>query len=255
MPVFARLHPFTVLAVAAAVVTTTTALGTWLVTLAVVLTCLALAAAAGKLTRLAAAALAILTPAWGSQLIIHGLVGRTGERVLASAGPLRITEEGLETAAGLAARLSVLVVVGLLCALVIDPHDLVAGVDLSPAPPQAGYLVAASLSVLPRLAARQRAIGEAQALRGARIGRGPVGWWTRLRLRSVPLVLSAVHDAADRAPHLAARGFPPRTRVTRLRVVPDSRAQRVVRRIALAAAVVAPAALLALPALLPGGDA
>ncbi|GHD01274.1 energy-coupling factor transporter transmembrane component T family protein [Zhihengliuella salsuginis] len=251
----ARLHPFTPLAVAAAVVTTTTALGTWWVSLAVVLGCLALAAAAGVLARLAVASLAILAPAWGSQLIIHGLAGRAGEHVIAAAGPLRVTSEGLETAAGLGARLAVLVVAGLLCALLVDTHDLVAAVDSSPAPPQVGYLVAATLSLLPQLAARQRAIGEAQTLRGARAGRGPSGWWTRLRLRAVPLVLSSVHDAADRAPHLAARGFPPRSRVTRLRRVPDSTAQRRVRRLALAAAVVGPVAVLGVPVLLPAGGA
>ncbi len=136
-------------------------------------------------------------------------------------------------------------VAGLLCTLLIDRHDLVAAVDLSPAPPQLGYLLAATLSLLPRMAERQRAIGEAQALRGAAAGSGLLGWWRRVTLRAVPLVLSSLQDAADRSAHLAARGFPAAGPHTRLRSVPDSAAQRRLRRVALACVVLGPLAVLA----------
>jgi energy-coupling factor transport system permease protein len=245
MPRTAPLHPFTVLALAAAVVATATAAGRWWLSAAVLLACLLLALWARRARRLTGFAAAILMPAWGSQLLIHGLVDRTGSHVLAAAGPLRITAEGLATAGQLGLRTAVLVVAGLLCTLLIDRHDLVAAIDLSGAPPQLGYLVAATLSLLPRLAERQRAIGEAQALRGAATGSGPRGWWRRVRLRTVPLVLSALQDAADRSSHLAARGFPAAGPHTRLRSVPDSAAQRRARRVALACIVLGPLAVLA----------
>jgi energy-coupling factor transport system permease protein len=151
----------------------------------------------------------------------------------------------LATAGQLGLRTAVLVVAGLLCTLLIDRHDLIAAIDLSGAPPQLGYLVAATLSLLPALAQRQRAIGEAQALRGAAIGAGPLGWWRRVRLRTVPLVLFALQDAADRSVHLAARGFPAAGPHTRLRSVPDSENQRRLRRGALACVVIGPLAVLA----------
>lgn len=245
MPRTAPLHPFTVLALAAAVVATTTAAGRWWLSAAVLTGCVLLASWARGARRLAGLSAAILLPAFGSQLLIHGMVDRTGAHVLAAAGPLRITAEGLATAGQLGLRTAVLVVAGLLCTLLIDRHDLVAAVDLSGAPPQLGYLVAATLSLLPELAERQRAIGQAQALRGAATGSGPLGWWRRIRLRSVPLVLSALQDAADRSAHLAARGFPAAGEHTRLREVPDPPGQRLLRRVALACVVLGPLAVMA----------
>ena len=207
--------------------------------------CLLLAARARRARRLAGLAAAILLPAWGSQLLIHAMVDTSGARVLMEAGPLRVTAGGLETAGALGLRTAVLVVAGLLCTVLIDRHDLVAAVDLSPAPPQLGYLLAATLSLLPRMAARQRVIGEAQALRGAAAGTGVRGWWRRATLRAVPLVLSSLQDSVDRSAHLAARGFPAAGLHTRLRSVPDSTPQRRLRRAALACAVLGPLAVLA----------
>lgn len=248
MPVLPRtveLHPFTVLALAAAVVATTTAAGRWWLSCAVITGCFVLAARARCARKLSALTAAIVLPAFASQLMIHALASREGSPVLAGAGRLRITVEGLDTALALGLRTAVLVVVGLLCALVIDRHQLVAAIDLSRAPAQLGYLVAATLFLLPQLAAKQRAIGEAQALRNTGTGRGVSGWFGRARLRAIPLVLGSLQDAASRAPHLAARGFPANGTHTRLRKIADSPAQRRIRIAALACAVLGPLAILA----------
>lgn len=245
MPRTIAVHPFTVLALVAAVVATTTAASRWWLSSAVLLLCLGIAVWAGRARRLVGLGAAILAPAWGSQLLIHGLTDATGAHVLLAAGPIRITGQGLVTAAELGLRTAVLVIAGLLCTVLIQRHDLVAAVDLSGAPPQLGYLLAATLFLLPRLEQRQRVIGEAQALRGARVGRGPRGWFKRLALRSVPLVLSALQDATDRSAHLAARGFPATGQHTRLRSVPDSANQRRLRITCLCAVVLGPLAVLA----------
>ncbi|WP_309079960.1 energy-coupling factor transporter transmembrane component T [Zhihengliuella sp.] len=245
------MHPFTVLAVAALVVTSTTALAAWPVSLSVVLVCLGVAATRGRLAAVAAASTAILVPVWCSQLMIHALFDRAGTHVLLEAGWLRLTSEGLTVAAQLGLRLAVLVVVGATVAVAVDRHRLVAAIDLAPVPPQAGYLLAATLALVPRLQRRRRAIADAQALRlldAAPEARraGPLRRaWRAVRLQAVPLVLSSVQDAAERAPHLAARGFPSTAdRRTRLRDVPDSRLQRLVRRAAAVGAVVVPALIL-----------
>lgn len=246
MPQAEQLHPFTVLALATAVLTITTAAGYWPLSLAVILGCLVLAATHRCLAKLCALSALIIAPTFGSQLMVHALFTPGPSPVLAQLGPFELTGAGLWLATQLALRTAVLVVVGLLCALVIDRHRLIAAIDLSKAPPQLGYLVAATLSLLPQLSAKQHAIGQAQALRLGHVGRGPVGWFQRIRLRSVPLVLGSLQDAADRAPHLAARGFPAAGAHTRLREVPDSTTQRVLRRVALVCAVAGPSLILIL---------
>lgn len=236
MSFFQRMHPFTVLCVAAAVVALTTAIGNAWVSAAVIVLCLSASAVAGKLLKLLTLSAAIVLPAFASQLLIHGL---------ASSGRLKLTADGLSTATALGLRTAVLVVVGLLCALTIDRHQLVAAIDLSKAPPQLGYLVAATLFLLPQLAERQKIIGEAQALRHVDLRRGVLGWFQKVRMRAVPLVLSSLEETSKRAPHLAARGFPARSRMTRLRNVPDSQLQKVVRISSLSVAAIGPALVLA----------
>lgn len=235
MTFYQRLHPFTVLCVAAAVVTITTAIGNVWASATVIVLCLVAAALGHKGLKFAGLTAAIVLPAFASQLLIHGL---------ASTGSLKFTADGLHTAVALGLRTAVLVVVGLLCALIIDRHQLVAAIDLSKAPPQLGYLVAASLFLLPQLAERQKIIGESQALRHVNFRRGILGWFQKVRLQAVPLVLSSLEETSKRAPHLAARGFPARSRMTRLRSVPDSRVQKVVRISSLALAVIGPALVL-----------
>ena len=235
MPFFQKLHPFTILSVAMAVVAVTTAIGNVWVSLAIIVLCLAASAFAGKTLKLVALSTAIVLPAFASQLLIHGL---------ASTGSLKLTAEGLSTATALGMRTAVLVVAGLLCALIIDRHQLVAAIDLSKAPPQLGYLVAATLFLMPQLAERQKIIGEAQALRHVHFRRGILGWFQKARMQAVPLVFSSLEETSKRAPHLAARGFPANTRMSRLRTVPDSRVQRAIRVSALVLAAIGPVTIL-----------
>lgn len=232
---FQRLHPFTILAVAAAVVTTTTAAGRWWLSCTVIACALSVAWSIGKGWKLIGLSSAIVLPTFASQLMIHGL---------ASSGSFGLTQAGVQTAGELGLRTAVLVVLGLLCALTIDRHQLVAAIDLSKAPAQLGYLVAATLFLLPKLADRQRAISEAQTLRQVKFHRGTRGWIQKVRLQAVPLVLSSMEETANRAPHLAARGFPAAQRMTRLREVRDSKAQRRLRHVSMLCALLLPVLLL-----------
>lgn len=245
MPKSINLHPFTVLSLTVAVITMTTAAAHWWLSCAVIAACLLLAGYVGRLRRLVALAGAVLLPSFASLLLIHGLVARDASQLIATAGPFRITTGGLETAGALGLRATVLVVAGLLCTLLIDKHQLVAAIDLSPAPPQVGYLLAMTLFLLPQLAEKQRAIGQAQALRKAGTGGGVAGWLQRVRLRAVPLVLTSLQDSHDRSVHLVARGFPAAGSHTRLRAVADSLLQRRIRWLALLCAVVGPLLILA----------
>ena len=240
----AELHPFTVLCLAVLTVSVATAASRWWLSCAVIVLCLAIGAVAGKARKLAALSGAIMLPTFLSLLMIHGLASQDSSAVIAAWGPVSLTLGGVEIAMALALRTAVLVVAGLLCGVLIDKHQLVAAIDLSPAPPQAGYLLASTLFLFPQMMEKQHAIGQAQALRKAGTGRGLAGWLQRLRLRAVPLVLSSVQDAHDRSVHLAARGFPARGEHSRLRHVADSQIQRGVRWVALLCSVLAPVAIL-----------
>ncbi|UYQ77245.1 energy-coupling factor transporter transmembrane protein EcfT [Glutamicibacter sp. JL.03c] len=246
MPRTIKLHPFTILAIAVAVITMTTAASLWWLSCAVMALCLLIAGWAGHLKKLAVLSGAMLLPTFLSLLLIHGLVSRDQSPAIAQWGPLRVTVHGLEVALSLGLRTAVLVVVGLLCGLLIDRHQLVAAIDLSPVPPQLGYLLAATLFLLPQMAEKQRQIGEAQTLRKVAAGKGIAGWFQRVRLRAVPLVLASMQDAQDRAVHLSARGFPATSARTRLRTVPDSSAQRGIRWTATVCAVLGPMLILVL---------
>ena len=107
-----------------------------------------------------------------------------------------------------------------------------------------GYLVLASLQLVGRLRARAAAVLDAQQARGLRIG-GSSRWssaWRRGRALvplALPLVLGAVLEVEERAMALEARGFSrpgPRTRLT---VLPDTPAERWLRRVLLVVVVVA----------------
>ncbi|MGG5751355.1 energy-coupling factor transporter transmembrane component T family protein [Zafaria sp. Z1313] len=240
----ARLHPFTTASFAATTAVVVIASGSRWAAAATVLACAVAAVRTGRLRRFAAACAAVLVPLWASQLMIHALVDRSGAAALWEVGPLRITAGGLDTALGLGLRAAVLVAVGTLAALAVDRHDLVAAIDAAGVPAQLGYIVGAAFGLGPQLAGRSRAIGRAQALRGAG-GRGPAGWLRAVRLRAVPLVVATVQDAALRSGHLAARGFPASGAVVRYREVADSRRQRLARRIAPAAGAVLAVVLIA----------
>ena len=239
-----RMHPFTALALTALVITNTTALGQWSVSCAVIVLALIVAVirhCVGKVLTLSAA---IVVPLAVSLFMIHGLATHEGH-VVAKFWFFTLTNHGLETMGLLLARTAVLVVVGMLALISIDRHQLIAAIDLTKVPPQIGYLVAATLGLLPQLQARQQAISQAQALRLG-TGRGVRATLRSIRLQAVPLVLSSLQEGSAKAPHLAARGFGSSGPMTRLREVPDSLSQKGIRYIALALSILGPIIILVL---------
>ncbi|NKX54869.1 energy-coupling factor transporter transmembrane component T family protein [Arthrobacter mobilis] len=201
------LHPFTGLALAASAVAVTLAASQWWLSLGMAAAALVLGALAGTARRLAVLSAAVLAPLWLSQLMVHALFDRTGSHVLAAAGPVRVTAEGLAAAGGLGLRTAAFVLVFLLYSLTVDRAGLIRTLDAAGIPAQLGYILAAALALVPATADRLRAIAAAQAVRGAG-GRGVAARLRTARLRAVPLVLSAVQDAAERSVHLQLRGFP-----------------------------------------------
>lgn len=242
----AALHPFTGLALAVSAVAVTMAASRWWLSLAVAAAALAAAAAAGTARRLAALSAAVLAPLWLSQLMVHALFDRAGSQVLISAGPVRLTAEGLAAAGGLGLRTAAFVLVVLLYSLTVDRANLVRALDAAGVPAQFGYIIAATLALVPATAGRLQAIAQAQAVRGAG-GRSLPARIRAARLQAVPLVLSSIQDATERSVHLQLRGFPggrDRTQYRSVQYRPGEQAL-VILVLCLAAAA---AAALALPA-------
>jgi len=237
----AALNPLTALAAAVAAAVMTTAVSGWAFSLAVALGCAVLAGRAGVAGRLVPAAAVILAPFWLSLLIMHGLFFPEGRTVLAQWGAARVTAEGLGFALDMGARTAAYVMVFLLFSFTVRVPDLVAVMSARRVPPQFGYVLASTLTLAPAITGRLARIRNAQESRGLVLGGGPLARLAAARLQMIPLVLSLIQDAGERAQALDSRGFSDAGARTSYREVTDSAAQRMFRAVALllAAAAVA----------------
>lgn len=237
-----RLNPLTGLAAAAATAVITTAASSWVLSLAVAAAAAVVAVRLGVAGRVLPAAAVILTPLALSLLMLHGLFFPEGHTVLAQWGPARVTVEGLAFAAELGTRTAVSVLVFLLYSFTVSVPDLVSVLAGTRLPPQFGFVLASTLTLLPAITARLDRIRQAQEARGLVLRRGFLSRVGAARLQMVPLVLGLIDDSGHRAQALDARGFGTAGPRTSYRVVPDSAAER---RFRIAALLTAGGAVLA----------
>ena len=237
-----RLHPFTALTAAGCAAVVTTAAASWPLSLAVVLAAAVLAARGGLAGRVLSAAAVILAPLCLSLLVLHGLFFPEGHTVLAQWGPARVTAEGLEFALELGTRTAACVLVFLLFSFTVSVPDLLSALAARGIPPQFGFVLASTLTLLPAVAGRLDRLRQAQQTRGMVLRRGLLPRLGALRLQMVPLVLALIDDAGSRAQALDARGFGSPGPRTSYRNVVDPPAQRRLRAAALVLAAAAVAA-------------
>ena len=177
-----------------------------------------------------------------SLLVLHGLFFPEGHTVLAQWGPARVTAEGLGFALDLGTRTTACVLVFLVFSFTVSIPDLLSALSARRIPPQFGFVLASTLTLLPAAAARLDRIRQAQETRGMVVRGGLLSRIGALRLQMVPLVLALMDDAGGRAQALDARGFGSAGPRTSYRDVADTAAQRRFRAAALvftAAAVAA----------------
>jgi len=237
-----RLHPLTALTAAGCAAVTTTAAGSWPLSLAVALAAVLLAVRAGVGRRVLASAAVILAPLCLSLLVLHGLFFPEGHTVLAQWGPARVTTEGLGFALELASRTAASVLVLLLFSFTVSVPDLLTALAARRIPPQFSFVLASTLTLVPAMAGRLEKIRQAQEARGLVVRRGLLPRLVAARLQAVPLVLGLLEDAGVRAQALDARGFGaagPRTSYRQLQDPPRQRIFRAVALLLTAAAVVA----------------
>ena len=211
-----RRHPFTLLALVAAL----TALA-WILPapaggLGTAAAALALAAAAGP-RRVLVPALVTAAPFWLFLLLLHDV-------------PSTI-------AIGL--RLTTMIASVVWVGALLPPGRLVEAMVAAGWGVTAAYLFAAALSAVPLLKARAQRIVDAQRCRGLS-PRGGLGRRLRaLRALALPLVLSVLHEVDERALALETRGFVPGARRTPLAPPRDGTGERAARWLLLVACAAA----------------
>ncbi|WP_426999134.1 energy-coupling factor transporter transmembrane component T family protein [Pseudarthrobacter sp. N5] len=228
------MNPLTRLAAVAVAIVVPTAVGHWALSLAVLLTVAAATVAEGMAQRVWPECGLVLLPLAASLFLTHGLFFVEGRTVLWSLGPARLTVEGLSFAGAMVLRAAVFVAVLLAFSCGTRPADIMAVFARYRLPAELGFVLCSTLTIAPDIRRRAQAIREAQQLRGLRGGRSLPARLRSVRVLAVPLLLSLMHDAEQRATALEARGFGAGNLRTSLREVPDSKLQSAFRWMVLA---------------------
>lgn len=174
---------------------------------ALVIGLFAIAAGAGLLRGFAKVMCGFGIPACIILVFIQGFYGTGNVTIVADFGFARLGAEGV--LAALKTVGTVLVFLGgfYLMNQTATPSELVSDLTERGLSPEAGYLVLASLNVVPQMRRRMDAIREAQSARGLELGGGMLS-----RLRATlpllgPVVMSSLTDAQERSMTLETHGL------------------------------------------------
>lgn len=201
-----RLHPFTLLAVAAALPALAWILPAPAGGAATAVVALGLAGSVGARRGLWPALLTA-APFWGFLLLLHDV----------------------PTTVAIGLRLTTMVASFVWVVAVLPPPRLVEAMVAAGWAASVAYLFAATLSAVPLLKARGQQLIAAQRCRGLSPRGSLANRLRALQALALPLILSALHEVDERALALETRGLAPGIRRTPLAPPPDRRAERVAR--------------------------
>jgi energy-coupling factor transport system permease protein len=222
-----RAHPYTPLAVAAAILlvafTVTGPLAVW----SLVAVSVGLALLGGVARPIAGPALVLVLPIWVVLFVLHGLLGDAPR--VPVAGAVTLSEPGIARAMVLGGRIGAIVIASLVTLATISPARLVEAMTDRGVPFGRIFLLVSTLTFLPRTRLRARGILEAQQARGLRLRGSPAARFRALGPVVLPLVLGALAEVDEQVLALDARGATSAGRRTALDPPPDSAAQRALR--------------------------
>lgn len=233
-----RLNPLTRLVMAGVSVAAAVLLGGVTAPLALAAVAVILPAlAAGVLGRLVRVAVLLALPLAISAAVVNVLFSPAGGRVLVELGPLRPTAEGVALALEVVVRVLVMSGAVVLFYMTTRPSELVADLERRGIPPRLGFIVGSSVTVVPAMLERARAVIDAQRARGMETSGG---MWSRVRAIVPvvgPTVMGSLAEVDQRAMALEARGFSRPGRRTLLWAPPDTGRQRLARWLLMAGLV------------------
>lgn len=231
-----RLHPFTPMALTAAVVALAVVLPAPEGPVALYGLTVAALLLAGA-TRAVGRATVLTLPIWFFLFLIHGVLREAGPAVTVAG--IALDAGGVRLALAQGARLGAIIAASAALLAGFRAEALLDAVAARGGSLRAALLVTATLQAIPRLRRQASQVLEAQRVRGLRVGGSPV---TRLRALgplALPLVLTVLHESDDRAMSYAARGVGAHPVRTALFPPPVRLADRVLQSGALAAVLVA----------------
>lgn len=140
-------------------------------------------------------------------LFIQGCYSPKNKTFIADLGFAKVGLEGIYYAAKIITTLLVFLGTFYIMNKTTYTGKLVAALTKSGLPPKAGYLVLASLNVVPQMLRRMKVIQEAQEARGVEIGGSLFARIKAYIPLLGPVVMSSLTDAQERGMTLETRGF------------------------------------------------
>ncbi len=171
-------------------------------------------------------ALLLSLPIWALLFVLYGLLGGD-PRVMV--GPVSLSAPGIARALVLGGRLTAIVLSFLTALATTSPHRLVEAMTARGVPFGRTFLLASTLTILPRMRERAAQILEAQQCRGLRLGGSPLARLRALGPLALPLILGALAEVDEQVLALDVRGAAAGVRRTALDPPPDSAGQRTLR--------------------------
>lgn len=212
-----RLHPATVVTIAACGWILTLALNTPVASASVMLVALASGTVSTRNASVILTTLALSVPAALSMLVIHAPYGDT------PVAPL-LTADGLMLAGSLSLRFCALMACFIAAMAALRIADIAKWLQISRAGHKVAYVVGSSLQTLPQGAHAWRCVREANQLAGITIT-----WRNTISRVIIPVIARLLIQGTQRGQALAAIGFDQEGQRSLLRPVADSRLSRVLR--------------------------
>jgi len=221
-----RAHPYTPLAVAAALLCLVFAARAPGPVFVLAGAAIMLALAGGSLGYVVRPALTLALPTWVLLLVLHGLLGPDPHHMV---GPFSVSAPGLTRALVLGGRITAILFAFLGVLAAVSPARLVEAMTEREVPFGAMYLLVSTLTLVPRLRARAAQILEAQQCRGLKLGGSPVARVRALGPLVLPLVLGALMEVDEQVLALDTRGASSAAARTALEPPGDTTAEWVLR--------------------------